>query len=68
MVAEGDALVVLEAMKMEHTVVAPCDGQVWDTGRSHRPFSSSLYTVEADDIGPAADAVSCTAAETLGTH
>ncbi len=27
-VQQGDALVVLEAMKMEHTVTAPCDGQV----------------------------------------
>ena len=36
MVAEGDALVVLEAMKMEHTVVAPCNGQVGDRTQSVR--------------------------------
>ena len=27
---EGDAIVVLEAMKMEHTVRAPCAGTVTD--------------------------------------
>jgi len=27
---EGDAVVVLEAMKMEHTVRAPCTGTVTD--------------------------------------
>jgi 3-methylcrotonyl-CoA carboxylase alpha subunit len=27
-VARGDSLVVLEAMKMEHTLTAPCDGKV----------------------------------------
>lgn len=27
---EGDAIIVLEAMKMEHTVKAPCAGTVTD--------------------------------------
>ena len=29
-VKEGDALIVVEAMKMEHTIVAPTDGKVSD--------------------------------------
>jgi urea carboxylase len=28
-VAEGDALLVVESMKMEFTINAPCDGEVW---------------------------------------
>ncbi|MGK0269538.1 MAG: 3-methylcrotonyl-CoA carboxylase alpha subunit [Cocleimonas sp.] len=30
MVKEGDALIVVEAMKMEHTIIAPADGKIGD--------------------------------------
>jgi len=49
-VARGDALVVLESMKLEHALAAPCDGVVKAvhvaTGQQAAPFQL-LVTLEA---------------------
>ena len=39
-VAKGEALIVLEAMKMEHTLTAPRDGQV-----------AEVFVMEGEQVG-----------------
>ena len=51
-VAKGDALLVLEAMKMEHTLVAPRDGVVAEVliaAGDQVTDGSLLVTLEAED-------------------
>lgn len=58
-VAEGDPLVVVEAMKMEHTVRAPCSGVVAEL--------HSFVGSQVEDghmlamVGPPTDAAAATA-------
>jgi biotin carboxyl carrier protein len=48
-VAAGEPLGVLEAMKMEHTLTAPCDGRVTEVGAAvgeQVPLGHPLFHVE----------------------
>ena len=50
-VAAGDALGVLEAMKMEHTLTAPRDGVVTRIGAAvgeQVPIGAQLFAIAAD--------------------
>jgi biotin carboxyl carrier protein len=54
-VALGEPLGVLEAMKMEHTLTAPCDGVVTAVGAvvgAQVPLGHPLFTVEPDPAAP----------------
>ena len=55
-VEEGDSLVVLEAMKMEHTVRAPCKGVVTGLAALEGAQVSDGYTLAYVDAGQAAGA------------
>jgi biotin carboxyl carrier protein len=47
----GEPLGVLEAMKMEHTLTAPCDGMLTAVGAAvgdQVPLGHPLFTVQAD--------------------
>jgi biotin carboxyl carrier protein len=49
-VTAGEPLGVLEAMKMEHTLTAPCDGVVTSVGAAvgdQVPLGRTLFHVEA---------------------
>ena len=53
---EGDSLVVLEAMKMEHTVRAPCKGVVTGLAAMEGAQVSDGVTLAHIDAGKSASA------------
>jgi acetyl-CoA/propionyl-CoA carboxylase biotin carboxyl carrier protein len=68
-VTAGTPLVVVEAMKMEHSVTAPVDGEVTEVlvrpGQSVR-LDESLAVVTPAEAGPGVDPAAETAGKTTG--